>query len=814
MKTKIITAIFLLLSVYLLNAQDNNPYGFECSIPGDPPNPAASTLIGGYYKPECISCYTSNTDAYFPVLIVYVQFTDDPGADVGHWHPNEAPAYFGSVIATSKATGYGDEWWNAYNENTKTLSDYWMEVSRGKLHLVGQEVSVVLPHTVDWFEENTNGKASAMESLFVALKNNPNIDWPTFDLWKKDGSTFVYGERDGFVDMMYIVARSNPCSIHSYDGYFRPYGVYDECTHGDEHEVYNQGGISVKIKRSFSEIGSAFQISPGGCENGVMYAPLEKWAMISFTGHEHGHYFFGYGNHFEYHQQYSKVNNYHGMEEYLSPYELLRLGYHEPQVFDFSEPDITIYDWTSFNTNENSEMLKVPIGDEERNEFFIIANRQGASNYDRIMWGDTAHGNPYRSVNPEYNKGVYIYHAYPGETGEGYPWGILIDQECADGLFNWAQDGNRYPDWSCSQEIYYVYRGLPVYDSNDNGGEINQTLIRHDGKSIYTWFSLGEKEYPLCQYGDGTDRIYTNDLDAWTSREWQGDRYDAWESGYNEVFSPYSSPSTADWDNNSSGIFIYLQAQDGLASSFMIYKVGEGGYDEDEILEATPPSKPILFKPVQLYGCNGTYGLPRITWENSKEPDMLRTGDFKRYKIYRAESSSLSTIPVTYSYVATYDDYTPNDTVNYIDDFVHIYCGLGQSQDDRYFRYKVQAVDKYDDLSVLSDFVSTAGAEQREGGDNFLVNNQKPVKFSLSQNYPNPFNPVTQINYSIPSNEFVSIKIYNVAGELVVTLVNYEFKTKGYYSAIFDGTNVASGVYFYSITAGSYSDTKKMVLVK
>ena len=85
--------------------------------------------------------------------------------------------------------------------------------------------------------------------------------------------------------------------------------------------------------------------------------------------------------------------------------------------------------------------------------------------------------------------------------------------------------------------------------------------------------------------------------------------------------------------------------------------------------------------------------------------------------------------------------------------------------------------------------------------------------FSLHQNYPNPFNPVTKINYDIPKRSIVTIKIYNILGELVAQPMN-EVKAPGKYSLDFDASSLASGVYYYEIKAGTFSDTKKMVLVK
>ncbi|MBI5403403.1 MAG: T9SS type A sorting domain-containing protein [Ignavibacteriae bacterium] len=90
-----------------------------------------------------------------------------------------------------------------------------------------------------------------------------------------------------------------------------------------------------------------------------------------------------------------------------------------------------------------------------------------------------------------------------------------------------------------------------------------------------------------------------------------------------------------------------------------------------------------------------------------------------------------------------------------------------------------------------------------------------PDEFKLVQNYPNPFNPSTTINYSIKENTFVSLKVYNLMGQEITTLVNMN-KPAGYYSINFDSKEygLSSGVYFYKLTAGNFSDTKKMIITK
>ena len=88
-----------------------------------------------------------------------------------------------------------------------------------------------------------------------------------------------------------------------------------------------------------------------------------------------------------------------------------------------------------------------------------------------------------------------------------------------------------------------------------------------------------------------------------------------------------------------------------------------------------------------------------------------------------------------------------------------------------------------------------------------------PVRYSLEQNYPNPFNPSTVIEYRLPAAGYVTLKVYNVLGQLVRTLVD-GVQTAGNYSARFDGPGLSSGMYFYRLQSGSFTQVKKMMLLK
>jgi hypothetical protein len=94
-----------------------------------------------------------------------------------------------------------------------------------------------------------------------------------------------------------------------------------------------------------------------------------------------------------------------------------------------------------------------------------------------------------------------------------------------------------------------------------------------------------------------------------------------------------------------------------------------------------------------------------------------------------------------------------------------------------------------------------------------VLNNEVPVNYNLSQNYPNPFNPSTTIRFEIPESGFTTLRVYNIIGGEITTLVN-ETINAGAYTVSFDATNLPSGVYFYRLTSGNFTQVNKMILTK
>jgi Secretion system C-terminal sorting domain/Beta-propeller repeat len=167
--------------------------------------------------------------------------------------------------------------------------------------------------------------------------------------------------------------------------------------------------------------------------------------------------------------------------------------------------------------------------------------------------------------------------------------------------------------------------------------------------------------------------------------------------------------------------------------------------------------------------------------------------------------------------VGFYSDYT---TIKYnssgTQQWLTSYSALGSSSEDA----RSIALDDLGNVYItgysstdttLWDYATMKYVQSVNSVDNSLPN--IPGRFVLEQNFPNPFNPSTTIHFSVPSSEFVTLKVFDVLGNEVATLVNEE-KPAGFYEVNFNAAGLSSGIYFYKLKAGSFVETKKMLLIK
>ena len=174
-----------------------------------------------------------------------------------------------------------------------------------------------------------------------------------------------------------------------------------------------------------------------------------------------------------------------------------------------------------------------------------------------------------------------------------------------------------------------------------------------------------------------------------------------------------------------------------------------------------------------LNGVNGNYEKGKIVEHDNRLIAMLSRAGFARFYISNNSGNSWSLLSQLNN-IFTYD-------------FEIVNRKLFTASFDGIYKFNIATVPVEDEVS--------------------------PFKFSLEQNYPNPFNPNTSIVYSVPSNEYVSLNVYDVLGNKIAALVD-EQKQAGIYEINFDGSKLSSGVYFYKLEVGKNKITKKMNLIK
>jgi Secretion system C-terminal sorting domain len=130
---------------------------------------------------------------------------------------------------------------------------------------------------------------------------------------------------------------------------------------------------------------------------------------------------------------------------------------------------------------------------------------------------------------------------------------------------------------------------------------------------------------------------------------------------------------------------------------------------------------------------------------------------------------------------------------------------------------RVDVTDAHNNIASAQYYVMGSGGGLSLQGSmpDYLGADMKvaPKEYGLDQNYPNPFNPTTQISYALKENGFVTIKVYDLLGKVVATLVN-ENKPAGFYTVNFDASRLSSGIYFYIIKTNNFFDRKKMIVLK
>jgi len=388
--------------------------------------------------------------------------------------------------------------------------------------------------------------------------------------------------------------------------------------------------------------------------------------------------------------------------------------------------------------------------------------------------------------------------------------GFLYSQEK---LYN----GHEIFLWSTSHEYedsltYKMQAVSPIYDRNflitGNYQNLQETIpIPHINDNMYGFENMFES-IPNLTFGYGLYKVsigYDENSSIFEFYlDWRDCDYPYYYNGKNDIwilFDDYWQRCKICWNHEYNHDFDETISWKDIESNH-VYRIWEEKQKGIRIgIQNTSGFKNFWKNCLAVTDGNGN---PRLFW--SKHPTFTTTN----YKIYRAVSSVANPRTLTYNLIHT----TATDNVfEYTDQDV----ALGNS--DYVFYYVAAYNSNTNSTSEPSNVVTTRGGMYKQ---NQLSEEHKTgnIKYELSQNTPNPFNPSTTISFTVPSSteyysvlQNVTLKVYDILGNEVATLVD-ENKPAGMYNVQCIMNNASSGVYFYKLKAGSFTETKKMLLMK
>lgn len=643
---------------------------------------------------------------------------------------------------------------NTNNIWNPTITGYFKTSSMGRFQVTGDVYPnlYVFQNQVSYYAASDKKMGYAIKELLESIEDN--IDWSEYDNFDPEDIDNDNNRRepDGIVDFIFIVFRFTNAHTIDPDAYGRGYSGI-ACLGGRDY-CFGPGVTEITTHDNYRILAKF----PGSGCIGMMTNPWELGVLT----HEFGeHYSYDAG-----HSERMGTYNING-GGIASAYDREHNGWNTTSAITplTNTMGIELRDYVTTN-----DYIKI----QRQNEVLYLENRRRFSYYskvDDIIWKWNC-SDPVRPIQSDSMLLIY--------RNTGYR---LFDVQSAFGKFNWQLcPGNRY------KSLYFTQRNNFFFTESPN-------------RSGLSTFDLCEK-----QISDLNCNNISDNASYWGGG---GDFNTCFDVGYNDVISPWSNPPLQVVNQYDS---LTIEISGRNASGNLLVNV----YFTN-ITDARP-SKPQGLQ-IGWSECINGIKYPQLTWEHNLEPDMLTINvppfDCKKYKIFRAYALiGGGEEPINYTEIAE-QNFSNNSNPVFIDYDASMECDLPVEPEVAYdVLYRVQAIDVTNLASSLSDSVSTQTLKVRDPGlDNLIVNSNIPKSFILSQNYPNPFNPITNIKYEIPKDLFVTLKVYDLLGREIKTLVN-EYKEAGNYIVSFNGSELSSGIYFYRIQAGNFIQVKRMVLIK
>ncbi|MBI1938039.1 MAG: T9SS type A sorting domain-containing protein [Ignavibacteriales bacterium] len=644
-----------------------------------------------------------------------------------------------------------DQTWSS-SSTQGSLTHYFNDMSGNKLHFIGKEVHVTAPHTRDWYMTNYTSSRRGYIQKEIIQQLDATWDFAEFDNWDYISDYTYNNTSDTYVDMIIFVWRNISQDLIDPDQ-----GLIDFNFTSNFADLGGIGNINVdnnqrKVATWFGGGNSTPYGSGVSVRNYLTEDPFRN------TIHEFSHYLIGNNN---YHNGFGfwGMLSAWGIRSYVAnAYERYRLGWVADSTnYTISNTTQTLTGKTlgDFVTGRNAYRF---INSASPQEYFFVENHQKTSYWENNapFWG---------SHDGTLENGIYVIRKV-GTPDQFNPssWLQLIP---ADGRYDWAV--NQSSTLPGEDDL------LPVFKQ----GTPNRTSGYHD--NMWIPFSYGGLTSPAPIHLTENPTTGQPLVDV----RFHGDGKDAFGIGYNQVFSPWSNP------NNQKA------ANSATPFGFEITSLSSGVYTLNLYVNTSIDASPS--KPQNLHLTYADQYHPSLGWDINTETDITS------YKIYRNYDNTGWDLAGTVTH--------PTNT------FVDYAISYTKPIWEKSVKYYVVAVDNSSKTSVPSTQVETSGISEllpKINEENYAEEKTAEEvvhEFRLYDNYPDPFNPATTIKYQLPEAGMVTLKVYDILGREVVELVN-ENKSAGYYEVNFDASRLTSGVYIYTITAGKFTESKKMILAK
>jgi len=511
-----------------------------------------------------IGGYTITSTGTLNVLFIFAQFPDD-NFDVSNstWVKGQSPTNMQNWI---------DQSWST-NPKQGSMTHYFNEMSFNKFKFIGKTLSVITPHTRQWYLDNKKSRGDIHKEIIQQV--DQSFDFAQFDNWDFEGEYNHINRQDGIVDMVIVVWRN---IAHEYPT--NPIDsvniIYNKLDMGSQGTL---GGSEFTVDNGLRKIKTGFWPNfnsniPAG--SGVTVTDWFTGDMFIYSIHEFAHYLMGGNSQHNGHGFWGMLSGW-GFKSYMAnSYERYRLGWINLVTIQKS-PDQTIQNATLPDFLTTGIAYRFVI-DDNNSQYFYIENHQNHSRW--------------KAPNATIENGIYILRQ-DASSGDNKFIQCLV----AEGRFVWTVNQVTPNPWGAGN--------LPVFKKM----QADRVNGYHDLEDIpWVWNNFNKAPVPI--------HFTENDIgQPVLDVKHNGDGNDAFRIGYNEIWSPYSNPNSQSKNKIPTPFGIKLNSISNGVYSIDIYV--------NKSIEA-PPSKPQNLKYTPQYGTE-----LEITWDYNIEPDIAS------YEVYR-----------------------------------------------------------------------------------------------------------------------------------------------------------------------------------